>query len=132
MAKTRKTKRKVPVTVGKGKHSSHRTAGPSGSSKPAATRKVIRRFHILHKRQAQLQKFLEGERIELSTQAKDAKEELQAIEQEISDMGGLEAYQKMSVIGQGNDRGGGSEKVLLEFLEEFGYPRDMKEGQRWR
>ncbi|KAI0085453.1 nucleolus protein [Irpex rosettiformis] len=132
MPKTRKPKRKVPVTVRKGKRSGTRTPGPSGSSKPAATRKVIRRFHILHKRQAQLQKFLEGDSVELSRQAKDAREELQAIEQEISDMGGLEAYQKMSVIGQGNDRGGGSEKVLLEFLEELGYPKDLNEGQRWR
>lgn len=48
-------------------------------------------------------------------------------------MGGLEAYQKMSVIGQGNDRGGGSEKVLLEFLEELGYPKSLEDaGERWR
>lgn len=131
--KTRKPKRKVPVTAGKRSGTSSRPAGPSGSSKPAATRKVIRRFHILHKRQARLQKFLEGDGIELSSQARDAREELQAIEQEISDMGGLEAYQKMSVIGQGNDRGGGSEKVLLEFLEELGYPKSLEEaGERWR
>jgi len=36
-------------------------------------------------------------------------------------MGGLEAYQRMSAIGQGKDRGGGSEKVLVEWLHELGF-----------
>lgn len=31
-------------------------------------------------------------------------------------MGGLAAYQRMSTIGQGKDRGGGSEKVLIDWL----------------
>jgi 25S rRNA (adenine2142-N1)-methyltransferase len=35
-------------------------------------------------------------------------------------MGGLEAYQRMSAIGQGEDRGGGTEKVLIEWLKELG------------
>jgi 25S rRNA (adenine2142-N1)-methyltransferase len=131
MPKARKTKRKVPITAAK--RSGKAFAGPSGSSKPAATRTVIRRFHVLNKRQTQLQKFLEGDGDELSSQARIAREELGAVEREISDMGGLEAYQKMSVIGQGNDRGGGSEKVLLEFLEELGYPDSLKEtGERWK
>lgn len=131
MPKARKGKRKVPVTVGKRIGKS--LAGPSGSSKPAATRTVIRRFHVLNKRQAQLQKFLEGDGDVLSRQARDAREELKAIDQEIVDMGGLEAYQKMSVIGQGSDRGGGSEKVLLEFLEDLGHPKSLIEaGERWK
>lgn len=46
-------------------------------------------------------------------------------------MGGLEAYQKMSVIGQGNDRGGGSEKVLIMFLNEMEYPNRL-ENENWR
>ena len=49
-------------------------------------------------------------------------EELAAIEEEINELGGLETYQKMSVIGQGNDRGGGSEKVLIAWLNELDYP----------
>jgi len=42
-------------------------------------------------------------------------------------MGGLEAYQRMSSIGQGNDRGGGSEKVFIEWLTELGVPQALKE-----
>lgn len=34
-------------------------------------------------------------------------------------MGGLAAYQRMSSIGQGKDRGGGSEGVLLGWLKEL-------------
>ena len=126
-ARTRKTKRKVPITDVAA--ASGAVAGPSGSSsKPAATRKVIRRFHVLNKRQIQLRKILsEQKRNALSEEARKAKEELAAIEQEIEDMGGLEAYQKMSVIGQGNDRGGGSEKVLIGWLNEMGYPKKLGE-----
>ncbi|EKM55736.1 uncharacterized protein PHACADRAFT_121556 [Phanerochaete carnosa HHB-10118-sp] len=121
MAKIRRTKRKTPVT---------RLAAPASpscsSSKPAATRKVIRRFHVLSKRQIQLRKLLSSRREGLSSDALKVKEELAAIEQEIDDMGGLEAYQKMSVIGQGNDRGGGSEKVLIGWLHELNYPKRME------
>ena len=42
------------------------------------------------------------------------------IETEIESMGGLEAYQNMSSIGQGKDRGGGSETVLIGWMKELG------------
>lgn len=58
----------------------------------------------------------------MSPEARQVKEELAAIEEEINQLGGLETYQKMSVIGQGSDRGGGSEKILIAWLSEFGYP----------
>ncbi|KAJ3965885.1 putative methyltransferase-domain-containing protein, partial [Lentinula raphanica] len=48
------------------------------------------------------------------------KTELLNVEKEIEDLGGLKAYQRMSVIGQGSDRGGRSEKVLV------GWWRDME------
>ena len=121
MPKTRRTRRKAPVTGTSG--AAKASAGPSGSSsKPSATRKVIRRFHVLNKRQIQLRKLLSKRRDGLSPEARQVKEELAAIEEEINELGGLEAYQKMSVIGQGNDRGGGSEKVLIAWLGELGYP----------
>lgn len=34
-------------------------------------------------------------------------------------MGGLEAYQRMSTIGQGSDRGGGSEKIFIGWMNEL-------------
>lgn len=40
-------------------------------------------------------------------------------------MGGLEAYQAMSSIGQGEDRGGGSEKVFVAWLKELGVQKEM-------
>lgn len=130
MPKARRNKRKVPVTIAD-QHGRANTGPVGSSSSPVATRTVIRRFHVLNKRQAQLQRLLDGDESELSSQARDAREELSAIEQEISDMGGLETYQKMSVIGQGEDRGGGSEKMLLEFLDELGIPKSL-EKQRWQ
>lgn len=50
----------------------------------------------------------------------DARAELAVVEQEIEQLGGLEVYQRMSSIGQGADRGGGSEKVLIRWLKELG------------
>lgn len=130
MPKAHRNKRKVPVTAAD-QHGRAKAGSAGTSSSPAATRTVIRRFHVLNKRQTQLQRLLEGDDRELSPQARNAREELTAIEQEISDMGGLESYQKMSVIGQGDDRGGGSEKVLLEFLDELGIPGSL-EKQPWQ
>ena len=92
-------KRKVPVTA---------TSSPSGnasSSKPQASRTVIRQFHVLLKQQAQLEDV----------------EKLAEIQRQIDELGGIECYQSMSAIGQGKDRGGGSEKVLIGWLKELGY-----------
>lgn len=48
---------------------------------------------------------------------------LARVNREIDELGGLETYQRMSSIGQGDDRGGGSEKVLIGWLRELGEPR---------
>ncbi|KAF7789548.1 hypothetical protein EIP86_000494 [Pleurotus ostreatoroseus] len=124
MPKARKTKRKIPVTI------THAPVAAGSSNKPSATRAVIRRFHVLKKRQAQLQKGLQYGGT--SSGARDAQVELAEIEREMAELGGLEAYQKMSSIGQGNDRGGGSEKVLVEFLAELGYPNKLPKGEKWK
>ncbi|EMD38644.1 hypothetical protein CERSUDRAFT_73096 [Gelatoporia subvermispora B] len=113
MPKVLKRKRKTPVTS---EVSNGQAAGPSGaSSKPQSTRTVIRRFHVLIKRQAQLTSILRKKGGSLSFI--DVQTELVDVEREIEELGGLQAYQKMSSIGQGNDRGGGSEKVLIEWLK---------------
>jgi len=89
------------------------TASPtSSSSNPHSSRTLIRKFHVLLKKQAQLQN--------LSRSSAEHANALAEVEQEIEALGGLSAYQRMSSIGQGNDRGGGSEKVLLEWLKELG------------
>ncbi|KAI0273836.1 hypothetical protein BC834DRAFT_855805 [Gloeopeniophorella convolvens] len=89
------SRRKLPVTV----------AVDHGSSSTArSSRTVIRRFHTLLKQQ----KTVQGE-------------ELRNVNREIEELGGLETYQRMSCIGQGEDRGGGSEKVLIEWLKQLGW-----------
>ena len=90
-------RRKQPVTL--------TNAEKSGSSStPRASRTVIRGFHTLLKQR----KCAQG----------DA---LANIDREIEALGGLERYQRMSCIGQGSDRGGGSEKVLIGWLKQMGW-----------
>ncbi|KAG1749101.1 putative methyltransferase-domain-containing protein [Suillus paluster] len=100
MPKTRK--KKTPVT-----NTSIDKA--SSSSNPHSSRTVIRRFHVLLKKQGQLK----------NAPSANAKE-LGDVEREINDLGGLAVYQRMSSVGQGNDRGGGSEKVLIQWLIDMG------------
>ncbi|KAJ7197225.1 putative methyltransferase-domain-containing protein [Mycena pura] len=103
-------KRKTPVTSS--------TGTTTLSSKPKSSRKVIRRFHCLLKEQAKLE----------ALPARDAQtsQMLDDIQREIDQLGGLEFYQEMSVIGQGKDRGGGSEKVAISWLTEtYKPPRPM-------
>lgn len=123
MPKARKTKRKTPVTV-----AGPSTVGPSSqasgtSSHPQATRTVIRRFHVLIKRRAQLQNVVSAH----ARNASSAQIELGTVEREIEELGGLEAYQHMSSIGQSSDRGGGSEKILIGWFRELQVPQTMKE-----
>ncbi|KAG6379242.1 nucleolus protein [Boletus reticuloceps] len=107
-------KKKTPVTLTERHHPS-----ANGSSKPHTTRTLIRRFHVLLKRQRQLQKN--------ASSASNAKE-LQDVEQAIDQLGGLAAYQRMSSIGQGKDRGGGSERVLIKWLIGMGMSKRHDKG----
>lgn len=101
-------RRKLPVTL-------TNTEKKNGSSStPRASRTVIRKFHTLLKEQ----KCAQG----------DA---LANINREIEALGGLERYQRMSCIGQGSDRGGGSEKVLIGWLKQMGWA-DRKEETKHR
>ena len=96
-------KRKTPVTD---------QASSSSSSHPRSSRALIRRFHVLLKKKSQLQ--AQGVNVQNSTQT------LAEIEEGIDALGGLSAYQRMSDIGQGDDRGGGSQKVLVSWLKTMG------------
>ena len=131
MPKTRKPKRKTPITapsLGGSSHSVRSGSSSSGSSHPQATRTTIRRFHVLIKRQAQLRAAAENG--QGSAKGKDraaAVAELGDIEREIEELGGLAAYQRMSTIGQGKDRGGGSEKILIEWLRDLGIPKEVQQ-----
>jgi len=54
------------------------------------------------------------------------------VNREIEKLGGLAAYQHMSCIGQSSDRGGGSEKVLIEWLKQMGWAAVAKENEKDR
>ncbi|EPE29911.1 hypothetical protein GLAREA_01071 [Glarea lozoyensis ATCC 20868] len=69
-----------------------------------ATRTLIRAHHTLEKQKAQAIK--DGDH---------AKAE--AIAREIESKGGLKRYQEASLLGQSNDRGGDSSRVLMEWLQ---------------
>ncbi|KAF9264947.1 nucleolus protein [Marasmius fiardii PR-910] len=103
MPKTRK--KKTPITV-------TGSSALTSSSKPESSRAVIRKFHVLLKRQSQLQSKYDSEGASVNVA-----QELADIRNEIDVMGGLDSYQRMSTIGQGNDRGGGSERVLIQWLK---------------
>ncbi|KAH7107778.1 putative methyltransferase-domain-containing protein [Auriculariales sp. MPI-PUGE-AT-0066] len=96
-------RRRVPVTS-----TSH--TRPNASAKPEASRAIIRRYHVLLKRKTQLQK---------AAASSQAAKELEEVQEEMDGIG-IEAYQHMSNIGQGSDRGGGSERVFLDYLRSAG------------
>ncbi|KAF7778877.1 hypothetical protein Agabi119p4_3222 [Agaricus bisporus var. burnettii] len=81
------------------------------TSRPQSSRNVIRRFHVLIKKEAQL-------KCNRSPSAAEI-EDLVKIQHEIQELGGLQRYQRMSTVGQSGDRGGGSEKVFIEWMKEL-------------
>ncbi|KAL0947317.1 hypothetical protein HGRIS_013436 [Hohenbuehelia grisea] len=156
-------KRKTPITS--------TDTSDASSSKPQASRTLIRQFHVLLKQQAQLQQSLglpsgaassisrpsnttvpasssnqssasvvgssssasisfkskaSGSAKPETTSQAARKLELAEVEHEIERLGGLAAYQRMSSIGQGMDRGGGSEKVFISWLRELGVHEHCK------
>lgn len=103
--------------------------------KPQSTRSVIRAFHVLLKRKAMLdnqikqtpgKNCVQPSNTPISliyagpTKPNTLLQQSKAIDKEITTLGGLEKYQEMSAVGQSAERGGGSEKVLIEWLKELG------------
>ena len=60
--------------------------------------------------------------LETKPRTLEISKELEEIDQEMNSLGGLEQYQAMSVVGQSNERGGGSHKILISWLREFHSP----------
>lgn len=84
-------------------HGRPKSFKPAASLTSKATRTIIRTHHTLSKQHA---KALQEH--DIATVAKLA--------EEIEANGGLNVYQKASLTGQKNDRGGDSSKVLMEWL----------------
>lgn len=103
-------RRKTPVT------------GTSTKSRPSSTktRSVIRKFHVLLRSRRKL----EGQ--------PDNRRELNAIDEQMSGLGGLDGYQRMSQQGQSTERGGGTETVLIDWLKDIVNGDPLGEGQKLR
>jgi 25S rRNA (adenine2142-N1)-methyltransferase len=100
-------------------------AQPSVSSK--VTQGTISTYHTLIKRRAQLERRLG------SAQAADfdaIQRALDSVNQDLLRLGGIDAYQKASQLGQSSARGGDSSKVLIEWLHEAGYGRGSEASTR--
>lgn len=88
------------------------SAAPTISHK--ATQATISRFHTLLKRRSVLERALDN------GPASDAvRQELCKVNSDIEALGGLEAYQHASTLGQSSQRGGDSSKVLVRWLKEL-------------
>lgn len=142
--KIKTRRRKVPVTSSSRSDVNVKMARGTGtgggggdSANPRTSARLIRRFHVLLKREARLEKKVEP-RTGAGVKDGDSEEgvverereielELGEVREEIERMGGLEVYQRMSRIGQGKDRGGGSERVFVEWLRELGVRRRREE-----
>lgn len=105
-------KRKIPIVQ-------QSTSDGARSSKPEVTRSVIREFHVLLKRQTQLH----NSKVQNAATAA----ELDQIQKRIEELGGLERYQHMSAVGQKDDRGGGSHKILIGWMKELGLHKRKEE-----
>ena len=103
-------RRKTPVT------------GTGTKARPSSTktRKVIRKFHVLLKSKRKL----EGQ--------PSNGQELDAIDEQIRSLGGLDAYQGMSKQGQSAERGGGTETVLIAWLKDIVGGGSLGDGQKLR
>ncbi|EJD02126.1 uncharacterized protein FOMMEDRAFT_109308 [Fomitiporia mediterranea MF3/22] len=127
--KNKTRRRKVPVTASSNtKQTLKANTSSSSSANPRTSARIIRQFHVLLKRKTQLEK-RHARRLENSTEEEAIQREIRNVEDEIARMGGLEAYQRMSSIGQGKDRGGGSERVLVEWLTELGIGDEKGKGK---
>jgi 25S rRNA (adenine2142-N1)-methyltransferase len=87
---------------------------PKVSLPSRATRTIIRTHHNLQKALAQ------------AIKSKDTAKAEQ-IEKQIEEQGGLELYQKASILGQSNSRGGDSSKILMQWLGEEGIKASTKQ-----
>ncbi|WVW79047.1 hypothetical protein I302_101010 [Kwoniella bestiolae CBS 10118] len=101
------------------------------ANRPVVSRKItqstITHFHTLLKKQSSLKQSLastiENQRNDERVQA--IQTELDSVEREMTALGGLNAYQIASTLGQSKERGGDSSKVLVRWLDELGIKQEM-------
>nr|ODO03971.1 hypothetical protein L204_00312 [Cryptococcus depauperatus CBS 7855] len=82
------------------------------------TQATIAGYHTLVKRKAILNRQLETRPV--GSKGHTLALELQEVEKKILALGGLDAYQRASTLGQSKQRGGDTSKVLVTWLWEMG------------
>ncbi|CAK9786830.1 unnamed protein product [Cutaneotrichosporon oleaginosum] len=105
MGRTKRA-RKVPLVA---------TEKPVSSTSHRVTQSTISRFHTLLKRRKRIERQLASSAS--SERHETLEKELAEINGQLTEMGGLEAYQQASSLGQSSQRGGDSSHVLIKWLK---------------
>lgn len=103
----KRSRKKAPIA------SSNSAVSARSNVSKRVTQSTISSFHTLLKQKAIIKR-------QLSAKGDDDEallQRLSVIEQRLKDLGGLEAYQAASRLGQSDDRGGDSSRVLIDWLK---------------
>jgi 25S rRNA (adenine2142-N1)-methyltransferase len=98
-------KRKQPIV----------SAASNTSITAQSCRNTIRQYHFLLKQRRKLEN------------APERQPTLVEIEHQLSNLGGLERYQQLSSLGQQEERGGGAEKIFIQWMKELNVHRRRPE-----
>jgi hypothetical protein len=104
----------------------------SSTSDPAAvsrklTQSTISQFHTLLKQKAVVKRQISTKDESDEKGSKELLGRLVEIENQLEAIGGLKAYQSASMLGQAEDRGGDSSKILVGWLKEGAFAGKGKE-----
>lgn len=105
MARTKRT-RKAPLVA---------TEKKLSSASHKATQSTISTFHTLLKQRKRIESQLAASAS--SDQHQVLQQQLDEIERQVKELGGIEAYQQASTLGQSSQRGGDSSHVLIKWLK---------------
>ena len=93
------------------------TAKPPPSLSSKATRTLIQAHHTLEKQKA------------IALKAGDAAK-VAELDKQIQEQGGIKKYQVASLIGQGNERGGDSSRILMDWLKSIVPALKVRNGEQ--
>jgi 25S rRNA (adenine2142-N1)-methyltransferase len=91
------------------------------------TQSTISQFHTLLKQKSILKRQIAATGDNDENGSKDLLTRLVEIENSLEKIGGLKAYQEASRLGQADDRGGDSSKILVGWLREGAFAGKGKE-----
>ncbi|XAO25173.1 hypothetical protein I312_103983 [Cryptococcus bacillisporus CA1280] len=115
MGSIRKRTKKKPIA-------SSSSTSLTSSVSHKVTRSTITAFHVLLRKKANITKKVQHAATDSEKSLRQ--KELDAINNNISELGGLNAYQRASQLGQSKDRGGDSSRILVSWLLEMGIKKN--------